>query len=515
MELNSSDEEWSDIEEVETHSHPGILCLFCKETLQIADQCLGHMIELHKFNLIAFCKSNKLDFYGFIKLINFIRAKCVTENAVRSIKLVDFSSEDFLRPVLADDALLQIDFEGLLEACEVPPENGGLSSEANELICLREELKVAEKRAILAEGSLARAVNDLNVCRKEMQELLFKSTHEHHEEQGAAKMGLDESRAYFESYAHHGIHEEMLRDQIRTNAYRDFILTNRELFEGKIVLDVGCGTGILSMFAANAGAKLVIAVDQSDIAYQAMDIVRENNLNEVIKVIKGDAEQIDMPEGIEKVDLIISEWMGYFLLFESMLDSIVRYRDKWLCKNGLVFPDLCSVLLAAVSDEKIWDAKVGLWDEVYGYKMSCMKNYALEEPVIGIVSDENVCTNAVEILSLDINKVKVQDLEFEREFHMGVTRSGPCVGVVGYFDISFCKNASNPITFSTGYLTAPTHWKQTLFLFEKKAHVLAGETLKGTVSCRKDLNFKRALTIKLRIQKDDGYVIVDKAYTLI
>ena len=515
MELDSSDEEWSDIEEVEAHSHPGILCLFCKETLEVADLCLGHMIELHKFNLIAFCKSNKLDFYGFIKLINFIRAKCITENAVGSIKLVDFSSEEFLRPVLVDDALLQIDFEGLLEACEVPIENGGLSVEADELVGLREELKVAEERATLAEGSLSRAVNDLNACRKEMQELLFKTTDEHIEEQGTVKMGLDESRAYFESYAHHGIHEEMLRDQIRTKAYKDFILTNRELFEGKIVLDVGCGTGILSMFAANAGAKLVIAVDQSDIAYKAMDIVIENNLNEVIKVIKGDAEKIVMPEGIKKVDLIISEWMGYFLLFESMLDSVVRCRDKWLCKNGLVFPDLCSLFLAAVSDEKIWDAKVGFWDEVYGYKMSCMKKYALEEPTIGIVSDENICTNAVEILSLDINKVEVHNLEFEKEFQMGVTRSGPCIGIVGYFDIGFCKNASNPINFSTGYLAAPTHWKQTLFLFENKAHVLAGETLKGTVSCRKDLNFKRALTINLRLQKEDGCVIVDKAYTLI
>lgn len=40
------------------------------------------------------------------------------------------------------------------------------------------------------------------------------------------------------------------------------------------MLDVGCGTGILSMFAARAGAKHVIAVDMSDVIYQAMDIVR-------------------------------------------------------------------------------------------------------------------------------------------------------------------------------------------------------------------------------------------------
>ena len=65
---------------------------------------------------------------------------------------------------------------------------------------------------------------------------------------------------YFDSYAHFGIHEEMLKDEVRTITYRNAMYHNRHLFKDKVVLDVGCGTGILSMFAAKAGAKHVIGV---------------------------------------------------------------------------------------------------------------------------------------------------------------------------------------------------------------------------------------------------------------
>lgn len=51
------------------------------------------------------------------------------------------------------------------------------------------------------------------------------------------------------SYNHHGIHEEMLKDDVRTRSYRDAIYQNRHLFKDKVVLDVGCGTSILSMCA--------------------------------------------------------------------------------------------------------------------------------------------------------------------------------------------------------------------------------------------------------------------------
>lgn len=67
------------------------------------------------------------------------------------------------------------------------------------------------------------------------------------------------------------------------------------------------------MFAAKSGAKLVIGVDMSNIIDQAKEIVKDNGLEGKVVLIKGKMEEIVLPNGIEKVDIIISEWMGYFL----------------------------------------------------------------------------------------------------------------------------------------------------------------------------------------------------------
>lgn len=69
---------------------------------------------------------------------------------------------------------------------------------------------------------------------------------------------------YFESYSHHSIHEEMLKDEVRTLTYKKAMVNNKHLFRNKVVLDIGSGTGILSMFAVKAGAEHVIGVLISD-----------------------------------------------------------------------------------------------------------------------------------------------------------------------------------------------------------------------------------------------------------
>jgi protein arginine N-methyltransferase 3 len=78
------------------------------------------------------------------------------------------------------------------------------------------------------------------------------------------------------------IYAVMIQDKVRTSTYASFVLTNPILFRDAIVLGVGCGTGILSLVAAKSRTKHVYAVDASDIAEKAEQIVRVNGLENVI-----------------------------------------------------------------------------------------------------------------------------------------------------------------------------------------------------------------------------------------
>ncbi|XP_023550366.1 probable protein arginine N-methyltransferase 6 [Cucurbita pepo subsp. pepo] len=146
---------------------------------------------------------------------------------------------------------------------------------------------------------------------------------------------------YFRSYSHVGVHEAMI----------------------KVVMDVGCGTGILSIFCAQAGARRVYAVDASGIALQALDIVEANNLSDKIIVLHNRVEDVRIDDG---VDVIISEWMGYMLLYESMLGSIIYARDRWLKPGGLILPSSATLYMAPVTQSDRYGESIDFWRSVYG-----------------------------------------------------------------------------------------------------------------------------------------------------
>lgn len=137
-----------------------------------------------------------------------------------------------------------------------------------------------------------------------------------------------------------------MQDNIRTQLYRDAIEGNPSNFKDKIVMDVGCGSGILSMFAARAGAKKVYAIEASNMAIHAKKLTKHNGFGDIIEVIQCKIEDIDEATipGDHPVDIIISEPLGNYLLHERMLETYIIARDKFLKPNGRMFPtraDLC------------------------------------------------------------------------------------------------------------------------------------------------------------------------------
>ncbi|KAJ1554633.1 Protein arginine N-methyltransferase 1 [Nowakowskiella sp. JEL0078] len=265
---------------------------------------------------------------------------------------------------------------------------------------------------------------------------------------------------YFDSYGHFGIHEEMLKDEVRTLSYRKSIYENGHLFKDKVVLDVGCGTGILCMFAAKAGAKLIIGVDMSSIIDHAKEIVKANGFENKIILLKGKMEEVQLP--VEKVDIIVSEWMGYCLLYESMLNTILYARDKYLKPNGLIFPDTAIMYIAAIEDSKYKDEKINFWDRVYGFDMSHIKHLALREPLVDTVDKNCLVTNSYSFRHIDLKTVEIQDLSFSVNFELFSTKDEYIHAFVTWFDIDF-SCCHKPVKFSTGPQSNYTHWKQTIF----------------------------------------------------
>ena len=88
----------------------------------------------------------------------------------------------------------------------------------------------------------------------------------------------------------------------------------------------------------------------SSIVDHAKKIVSDNGLSDTVTIIRGKVEEIELPAGIDKVDIIISEWMGYCLFYESMLDTVLWARDKWLREGGLMFPDKATLYVCGIED---------------------------------------------------------------------------------------------------------------------------------------------------------------------
>ena len=175
-------------------------------------------------------------------------------------------------------------------------------------------------------------------------------------------------------YAEFEVHRTMIRDRVRTEAFRRAI--DSVVRPGDIVLDVGAGSGILSVFAALAGAADVYAVERTSIAVLAHELAAANGVGEIVHVTHGDVMDIELPG---QVDVIVSEWLGGFGIDEGMLAPVIAARDRWLKPGGVMIPHSVTAWTALVHDRYLADTVEFLRDNPFGLKLEVLVEKTVNE----------------------------------------------------------------------------------------------------------------------------------------
>lgn len=222
---------------------------------------------------------------------------------------------------------------------------------------------------------------------------------------------------------------------------------------------------------------------------------RTNRINN-IELIKGCVEKTALPT--KQFDIIVSEWMGYFLLFEGMLNSVIYARDHFLKPGGLLMPNRCSLHLVGLGGDKLHNQYISFWDDVYGVDMSVMKYAVLRESQVEEIDSNDIITEPDCVAQFDLMTVDIDYCQFEKKFQLTCLRDGILSGFVGYFNAYF-DMPQHSVELSTSPLSPPTHWKQNLFLLENTYQVKAGQILEGTFTCQSSSQNPRSLEVTIEI----------------
>ncbi|XP_053669842.1 histone-arginine methyltransferase CARMER isoform X2 [Anopheles nili] len=290
---------------------------------------------------------------------------------------------------------------------------------------------------------------------------------------------------YFQFYGYLSQQQNMMQDFVRTSTYQRAIYNNAQDFQHKVVLDVGAGSGILSFFAVQAGAAKVYAVEASNMAQYAQQLVSSNNLTDRIVVIAGKIEEIELPE---RVDVIISEPMGYMLYNERMLETYLHGK-KWLKPDGKMYPSRGDLHVAPFTDEALYMEqynKANFWmqTEFHGVNLVALRDAAMKEyfrqPIVDTFDIRICMAKSIRHTSnfLSADEKDLHRIQIDVEFHM--LETGTCHGLAFWFDVEFAGSCSQ-IWLSTSPTEPLTHWYQVRCLLQTPIFVKQGQVLSGKV----------------------------------
>jgi SAM-dependent methyltransferase len=278
-------------------------------------------------------------------------------------------------------------------------------------------------------------------------------------------------------FADISVHKHMLTDRIRCEAFRRAL--HKLVSPDSVVLDVGAGTGLLSMFAARAGARTVYAVERTRMAELARNIIAENGLADRIQVYQQDMADVTLPE---PVDIIVSEFLGGCGLDESVLPVLAQARDRWLKPSGKMVPHRVSSWLAPAYDN-VLDADVYFWkNRPYGIDLGQLSDETLKQiqPCRYNVDRHNLLSSPQKMWEVDLSTVKHDATlqQFEARLSFEFQRSGQCNALAAWFEADLCDG----VVLSNKPAWTYTHWGRWVFPMGASKHVEKGTRIDARVT---------------------------------
>ena len=279
-------------------------------------------------------------------------------------------------------------------------------------------------------------------------------------------------------YAEFEVHRTMIRDQIRTEAFKRAI--EAVVRPGDVVLDVGAGSGVLSMFAARAGASRVYAVEQTSMAVLAQELVAANRLSAVIEVIQGDVLDIEPPG---RVDVIVSEWLGGFGIDEGMLVPVIAARDRWLKPGGIMIPGSVTAWTALVHDRYLEETVEFLRSNPYGLDLEDLVEKTVNEisysGTFRHLAANDTRSAPGRLWTTDTHEVPLDEARspFEAEVELPVRADGTANALALWFSAILAPG----IELSIGPGDPATHWGMTTAPLRSPVELAPGMVVRARV----------------------------------